>query len=263
MTAALQLADKRLYERKGKRRQVNESMQARDVLMQAVRERHVGLQDHLGEVATLAMTVAKRFGMDGEQVDQVTRAAELHDIGKMAIPETILDKPAPLDASEMELMRQHTVIGDRILAAAPSLRPVGALVRASHERWDGKGYPDGLVADEIPLGARIIAVCDAYDAMTAGRPYQAAVSAPEAVAELRRCAGEQFDPAVVEAFADVVLGSSAAEYAGTRAERHGAPGEPPSAGDGFAVDDAKEPWRNGSGSYDGRAGAARNGAFRR
>jgi diguanylate cyclase (GGDEF)-like protein len=221
VTAALQLADKRLYERKGTRRRGIESLQARDVLMQAVRERHAGLQDHLGEVASLAQGVARRFGMDSEKIDQVTRAAELHDIGKMAIPETILDKPAPLNETEMELMRQHTLIGDRILAAAPALRPVGALVRASHERWDGKGYPDGMIGDAIPLGARIIAVCDAYDAMTSGRPYQSAISAREAVAELRRCAGSQFDPAVVEAFADLVLGSSKAGYAGTRAERNG------------------------------------------
>jgi two-component system cell cycle response regulator len=222
VTAALQLADKRLYERKGVRRRGVESMQARDVLMQAVRERHAGLQDHLGEVGTLAQGVARSFGMDSETVQQVIRAAELHDIGKMAIPETILDKPGPLNDAEIELMRQHTIIGDRILAAAPSLRPVGALVRASHERWDGKGYPDGLIGEEIPLGSRIIAVCDAYDAMTSGRPYQSAVSAREAVAELRRCAGTQFDPAVVAAFADLVLGSAAANYAGTRAERNGA-----------------------------------------
>ena len=206
VTVALQLADQRLYERKGERRRGVESQQARDVLIQAVRERHSGLPDHLGEVATLAQGVARRFGLASEQVDQVTRAAELHDIGKMAIPETILDKPAALDEGETALMRQHTLIGERILAAAPALRPVGELVRSSHERYDGAGYPDGLTGEDIPLGARIIAVCDAYDAMTGGRPYQPAMTIPDAVAELRRCAGTQFDPHVVEAFATLVLG---------------------------------------------------------
>jgi two-component system, cell cycle response regulator len=98
-------------------------------------------------------------------------------------------------------MRQHTVIGERILLAAPALKPVAALVRASHERWDGTGYPDRLAGDAIPLGARIVAVCDAYDAMTSDRTYRAAMSASGAITELRHCAGSQFDPAVVDAFA--------------------------------------------------------------
>ena len=99
-------------------------------------------------------------------------------------------------------MRRHTIIGERIVAAAPALRPVAALVRSSHERWDGGGYPDGLAGEEIPLGARIVAVCDAFDAMIADRPYRArAWTRPSALAELERCAGTQFDPAVVAAFA--------------------------------------------------------------
>jgi HD-GYP domain-containing protein (c-di-GMP phosphodiesterase class II) len=144
--------------------------------------------------------MARRLGLAAEEIDQVTRAAELHDIGKMAIPQAILDKPAPLDSAEWSLIEQHTVIGERILAAAPALRPVGELVRSSHERWDGKGYPDQLAGEDIALGARIIAVCDAYEAMTGGRPYRPAIPGPDALAELRRCAGSQFDPAVVEAF---------------------------------------------------------------
>jgi HD-GYP domain-containing protein (c-di-GMP phosphodiesterase class II) len=99
-------------------------------------------------------------------------------------------------------MRQHTVIGERILLAAPALKPVARLVRASHERWDGDGYPDRLAGDAIPLGARIVSVCDAYDAMTSDRSYHRAMSAGQALAELRRCAGRQFDPLVVDAFAD-------------------------------------------------------------
>jgi response regulator RpfG family c-di-GMP phosphodiesterase len=101
-------------------------------------------------------------------------------------------------------MRQHTVVGERILAAADSMRPVAGLVRSSHERWDGRGYPDGLMGEEIPLGARIVCVCDAFDAMRSRRPYKAPMTVAEAVAELRRCAGSQFDPRVVEVLATLV-----------------------------------------------------------
>lgn len=269
-TVAMQLADQRLYERKGQRRRGTESQQARNVLLQALRERHDALPDHLGEVATLAQGVARHFGLNSEQVEQVTRAAELHDIGKMAIPETILEKPAPLDESEMELMRQHTLIGERILAAAPALRPVGELVRASHERFDGKGYPDGLVGEEIPLGARIIAVCDAYDAMTGGRPYQPAISAAQAVEELRRCAGGQFDPKVVDAFAALVLGDGTTGVRPTRAS-NGAlapyrPPKPESESNGFhpadtgtATDVSGNGNGNGSANRSGNADGNGNG----
>src|SRR5207253_8614016 len=137
-------------------------------------------------------------GRRPEELDEVARAAELHDVGKMAVPEQILNKPGPLDKGELEFIRQHTIVGERILAAAPALSPVARLVRASHENWDGSGYPDGLKGEEIPLASRIIAVCDAYHAMTSNRPYQAAVPQDEALAELRRCAGSHFDPVLVE-----------------------------------------------------------------
>jgi two-component system cell cycle response regulator len=142
--------------------------------------------------------------MSSDAVARVGDAARLHDIGKLGIPDAILSKPGPLDADEWEFMRRHTLIGQRIVAAAPGLRPVAGLVRSSHERFDGGGYPDGLAGDEIPLGARIIAVCDAFDAMTSERSYQGARSAAEAIAELERCAGAQFDPDVVRAFAAVL-----------------------------------------------------------
>jgi two-component system cell cycle response regulator len=132
-------------------------------------------------------------------LDETLRAAELHDIGKLAIPDAIVHKPGPLDAHEWAFMKQHAIIGQRILNAAPALAPVAAIVRSAHERWDGSGYPDGLSGEAIPLGARIIAVCDAYDAMTSERCYQNARSHRDALAELRHHAGTQFDPAVVEA----------------------------------------------------------------
>ena len=134
-----------------------------------------------------------------EELDEVVRAAELHDVGKMAIPDEILHKPAALDDKEWEFIRQHTVIGERILEAAPSLLPVAKLVRASHERWDGSGYPDRLAGESIPLGARIVSACDAFDAMITVRPYRGAMQAEEALSELRENSGTQFDPDVVEA----------------------------------------------------------------
>jgi diguanylate cyclase (GGDEF)-like protein len=200
VTLALQLADKRLYEQKGDRRRARDGTQVRDVLMQALRERRPDLDEHIGGVASLAHAVARRFDLNTEQVDEVTKAAELHDIGKMAVPDAILEKPASLDEREREMIKQHTVVGERILAVAPALRKIGKLVRYSHERWDGTGYPDQLKGDEIPLGARIIAVCDAFDAMTTDRPYQPSVPLDDALDELRRCAGTQFDPNVVEVF---------------------------------------------------------------
>jgi HD-GYP domain-containing protein (c-di-GMP phosphodiesterase class II) len=143
--------------------------------------------------------VAREFELDNEQLDELLRAAELHDIGKLAIPDEIVDKPGPLDHAETDYMRQHPIIGERILNAAAALRPVARLVRASHERWDGTGYPDQLAGTDIPLGARIVATCDAFEAMTSERCYQRARAVADALVELRRHAGTQFDPAVVDA----------------------------------------------------------------
>ena len=117
-------------------------------------------------------------------------------------------RAGPLDESEWVFMRQHPVIGERILGAAPALAPVARLVRSSHERWDGGGYPDGLSGETIPLGARIVFVCDAYDAMTADRCYQRARTSQDAIAELRRHAGTQFDPRVVHALCDHLTGEA-------------------------------------------------------
>jgi HD-GYP domain-containing protein (c-di-GMP phosphodiesterase class II) len=148
--------------------------------------------------------VARRIAVGGEALDEVFRAAQLHDIGKVGIPDAILNKCSGLTDSEWEFVRNHTILGERILQGAPALRPIARLVRASHERWDGSGYPDRLRGDEIPLGARIVSVCDAYEAMTTERTYRAAIPHEVACQELRRCAGTQFDPAVVEAFLAVI-----------------------------------------------------------
>jgi diguanylate cyclase (GGDEF)-like protein len=196
---ALRLADQRMYARKQGGRP-SAGRQSRDVLLRALAERNPELGDHVRTVADLATAVARRLGLGDAEVEQVAHAAELHDVGKVAIPDAILAKQGPLDDAEAEFMRRHAVIGERIVAAAPALREVAVLVRASHERWDGAGYPDGLAGAAIPLGARIVAVCDAFDAMTTTRAYRAPVGDEAALAELRRCGGVQFDPAVVEAF---------------------------------------------------------------
>jgi diguanylate cyclase (GGDEF)-like protein len=196
---ALRLADDRMYSQKGERRG-SARQQTHDVLLGLLREREPELHDHLRHVGRLAALVGQRLGLDAEQLDEVRRAAELHDIGKAAIPDAILNKPGPLTEDEWAFMRRHTYVGERILAAAPALGPVAALVRSSHERWDGEGYPDRLAGEAIPLGARIICVCDAFDAMITDRPYASAVSSSRAIAELRQTSGSQFDPDVVEAF---------------------------------------------------------------
>jgi diguanylate cyclase (GGDEF)-like protein len=195
----LQVADRRMYADKG-RRSSSAGHQSRAVLLRILREREPSMHEHLVGLAELVLAVARELGMAGEELDELARAAELHDIGKIAIPEEILHKPGPLEPDEWAFIRRHTVIGERILGAAPALRPVARLVRSTHERWDGGGYPDGLAGDDIPLGARIVAVCDAYEAIVSDRPYRPALSPELAVEELFANAGTQFDPKVVQVF---------------------------------------------------------------
>ncbi len=194
---AVQLADERMYARKRARASLA-SDPTRDVLVQIMQARQPVLKARSNGVASLCLRVGRRMNMSGEELDELARAAELHDVGKVGIPDAILDKPGALNESEWEFMRQHTVLGERILSAAPALRPVALLVRATHERWDGHGYPDHLAREQIPLGARIIAACDAYDAMTSARSYGKRSSHTAACEELRREAGRQFDPRVID-----------------------------------------------------------------
>jgi two-component system cell cycle response regulator len=196
---AVRIADQRMYAHKHSRRAPAEA-QSKDVLLQAMAERHPELGHHSSVVADLARATAAILGLPDEEVRKVELAAELHDVGKVAVPESILNKPGPLDDDEWEFIRRHTLIGERIIAAAPALEAVARLVRSSHERWDGGGYPDSLAAEGIPLGSRIVAVADAFEAMTSARPYSRPKSVAEALQELRACAGAHFDPVVVEAF---------------------------------------------------------------
>jgi two-component system cell cycle response regulator len=155
-------------------------------------------------VSELAVAVGDRLGMERSELIVLARAAELHDIGKVAIPDAILDKPEPLDDDDWAFMSQHTILGERIISSAPALAQVARIVRSSHEHFDGHGYPDSLAGDVIPLASRVILACDAYEAMTSDRPYAAARSDTEARAELRRCSGTQFDPGVVETLLEVL-----------------------------------------------------------
>jgi two-component system cell cycle response regulator len=208
---ALQLADQRLYSGKKSRTSAPITKQTSDVLMQVLLEREPELRDHTAGVADLALRVGRKLGLSTEDLDETARAAELHDIGKMAVPDEILNKPARLTEEEFAFMKQHTIIGERMLAVAPALKGVAQIVRSSHERWDGNGYPDALAGEAIPLPARIVSVCDSFDAMISDRPYQTPRTTEEALLELRRCAGTQFDPAVVAAFEEVLAETGAGQ----------------------------------------------------
>ncbi len=200
-TLAMRIADQRMYAQKEDRRS-SATRQARDILLQVQHEREPALGNHLKGVSELVMGVASRMSLIAEELDEVVRAGELHDVGKMAIPDEILRKPGPLTPEEWAFVRRHTIIAERILSAAPAMQPVAKVVRSTHEHWDGSGYPDGIAGKEIPLGARIVSVCDAFDAMITSRPYREARSVEEALEELRACSGTQFDPEVVEVFCD-------------------------------------------------------------
>ena len=158
------------------------------------------LAQHSRAVAELAGAVASELGLDDETRQDLEIAALMHDIGKLGLMDELLDKPEGLTPGELELVRMHPVRGQEMLERAGGrFTQVGRIVRACHERWDGRGYPDGLAGEEIPLPARIVFCCDAYDAMVSERPYSQPLTRSRAVAELWACAGTQFDPEVVAA----------------------------------------------------------------
>jgi diguanylate cyclase (GGDEF)-like protein len=199
---ALQLADERLYAQKHGRRIETDRMM--DALLEALSLREPDLPVHLDSVGSLAVETGLALGLRRDVLDELVRAAQLHDLGKLAVPDAILHKKGPLDEVEWAFIRQHPLVGERILRASPAFRNVATIVRSTHERWDGGGYPDGLVGEEIPLAARIIAVCDAFTAMTSQRAYRAALTEHEAIEELERFAGTQFDPTVVSVAVSLV-----------------------------------------------------------
>jgi HD-GYP domain-containing protein (c-di-GMP phosphodiesterase class II) len=205
-------ADRRLHACPPPRSGVPEA--SPDRLNRQLADRIPRMERHHRAVAEMAGTVARHIGLDGERLHAVVRAAELHDVGKVLVPDEILNKPGALSEDELALMRRHAVAGYVILHRSSEPAPIAALVRSSHERWDGTGYPDGLRGEAIPLGARIITICDAYDAMTHDRPYRPARTVAEALDELRLGAGVRYDPTLVAVFTATV-GASA--YRETRA----------------------------------------------
>jgi diguanylate cyclase (GGDEF)-like protein/putative nucleotidyltransferase with HDIG domain len=168
------------------------------------RDRYTG--EHSESVVDLVESVARGLALSGGEVDQIKAAALLHDIGKVAIPDDVLNKPGPLDDDQWKVMREHPVIGERILRAIPGMGPIARIVRHEHERFDGGGYPDGISGEQIPIGARIILACDAYHAMTSDRPYRKGMSHADAVRELAEHAGTQFDPSVTELLIGTLYG---------------------------------------------------------
>jgi HD-GYP domain-containing protein (c-di-GMP phosphodiesterase class II) len=165
----------------------------------------------------LALDVALELGLDAGRRRTVEFGALLHDVGKIAVPKEIINKPGALDEREWAIIRTHTIEGQRLLDRVGGImREVGQVVRASHERWDGRGYPDALRGEEIPLEARIVSTCDAFNAMTTNRSYRPAMPVDDAVAELQRCAGAQFDPGVVDALLRAI------GHDGVTAPRHAA-----------------------------------------
>jgi two-component system cell cycle response regulator len=208
---ALQVADERLYAQKYRRR--GESDRTMAALLEALSLREPDLQAQLAGLGALAGDVGRMLGLRRDELEELDRAAQLHDLGKLAVPDEILSKPGPLDEREWAFVRQHTIVGERILRASPALRSIASIVRATHENWDGSGYPDRAAGEEIPLAARIVYACNAFVAMTTDRPYRNALPVEEALSELMRCAGTQFDPTVIRVLVACVRDGQGAEQA--------------------------------------------------
>jgi two-component system, cell cycle response regulator len=174
-------------------------------LVSALRNHHMGTADHSNRLAVDCRSVGEELGLAADVVFEVELVAILHDIGKLAVPAPILDLPRPLNSRERVVLRSHTIRGAEILAEIAGLRHLAPLVRASHERWDGTGYPDGLCGEQIPPAARIVFTVDAYDAMTNDRPYRRALERGEARRRIHAGAGTAFDPRVVRALLDALV----------------------------------------------------------
>ena len=178
--------------------------QAVEALAHELRSHHAPTADHSHRLAAHARIVAERLRLDPLDATEVELVAVLHDVGKLAVDPAILDWPGPLDEGRRERMRRHTIEGEEMLARTAGLEHLAPAVRATHEAWDGSGYPDGLAGDEIPLTARIVRVVDAFDAMTSERAYRQPLSRREALQRLRAGSGLQFDPRVVDALLSVL-----------------------------------------------------------
>jgi hypothetical protein len=217
MTAVADVAGAAL-EHAERREHTEETVRARVETLAAaldLRDRDTGR--HVAEVVELALEVGEKLDLSRPAMAELEFAARLHDVGKIAVPDPILRKPAPLSLREWDMMRRHPEWGSGMLAHIPGLEAVAIVVRFHHERYDGRGYPDGLEGECIPLASRIVAVCDAYNAIVADRPYRSGRTHEEALEEIRRHAGTQFDPEVVEAFCESAGRSRATSWSFRRA----------------------------------------------
>jgi HD-GYP domain-containing protein (c-di-GMP phosphodiesterase class II) len=198
---------------------VAETLERQDLAMvgalaNALEAKDAYTRRHACQIGELAATVGEHLGMHGSELRVLRMGGLLHDVGKIGIPEAILNKPGALTDEEFDVIKQHTTIGANIIGAVPGLAPVIEVVHSSHERWDGAGYPRGLTGEQIPVGSRIVAVCDAFHAMTEDRVYRRAMSTEVALAELQRCSGTQFWPPAVTALDAVIRhGHRAVRYA--------------------------------------------------
>ena len=182
-------------------------------LSRVLEVRDPGTRGHAERVSALAELVAERLGWDDERREKLRLGARLHDIGKVVVPGSILRKPGPLDATELIQIRRHPQAGARFVAPLARARPALPCVLYHHERWEGGGYPAGLAGRAIPAEARVLAVADAYDAMTSRRPYRPPVPPIAAVGEVERCAGTQFDPELARVFVEVWESGAIAPHA--------------------------------------------------
>jgi len=190
-----------------KNRQLQLKATAGSALLAALEARDGYTGEHSRSVAALSVAVARLIGLSEEKVEDVAQAAQLHDIGKLGVPDAILNKQGPLDDGEWEVIREHPLMAERIVSSIEGLGHLAPVVRAEHERWDGKGYPDGLSSEQIPLASRIVFACDAFHAITSDRPYRKAMGIGEALRELEKGSGTQFDRRVVDALVGAVGGT--------------------------------------------------------
>jgi putative nucleotidyltransferase with HDIG domain len=173
------------------------------VLSGAIEARDPYTRGHSARVTALAEAVARRLGWSEERLESLRLGGPLHDIGKLAVSDEVLRKEGRLDDHELAQIREHPKIGAKLLLKVSALREAIPYVLYHHERWDGTGYPSGKAGEEIPVEARVLAVADAFDAMTSDRPYRRALSREQALAEVERCAGTQFDPRIAQVFLEL------------------------------------------------------------
>ena len=199
-------ADNRMYREKIQQKESPRSSIV-EFLTSSMQARDFDTEGHCDRLQELATTLARSMGLSQDFIDDLSLLARFHDLGKVGISDQILFKPGPLTNEERQQMNQHCEIGHRIASSVPDLEPIADYILKHHERWDGRGYPLGLSGRDIPLASRILAIVDAYEAMTSNRPYRKAMTREEAIADLKRCAGTQFDPELVEKFISLLQAS--------------------------------------------------------